>query len=115
MVFAIISEDCLVDEKTGQQYFHPKVGRAPKTKRSQPVSEHLYQQKDLKDQTIRQMAAELEKMNEVEPLRINKESEEILDKAMTNILEEIFTTLDAGKMQKVTPNNFELAGMQVIR
>ena len=75
------------------------------------MSERLYQQKDNKNQTILRLAAELDKMNEISPIRINKESEEMLDKAMTNALEDIFTILDAEKMQKITPNNCELTGI----
>jgi hypothetical protein len=111
VVSSINSYNSLVDEKTGQQYFHPKVGRPPKTKRSLPVNEHLYQQKDNKNRTIRQLAAELDKMNEVSPIRINKESEEMLDKVMTNVLEDIFTILDAGKTRKITSSNCDLAGI----
>jgi hypothetical protein len=111
VVSLISSENSLVDEKTGQLYFHPKVGRPPKAKRSLPVSEHLYQQKDNKNRTINQLAAELDKMKEISPIRINKESEEMLDKAMSDALDDIFTILDAGKMQKITPNNCELTGI----
>jgi hypothetical protein len=67
-------------------------------------------QKDVKAATIRKLAEEVDKMNEVAPFSINKQSEEMVEKSMANILDEIFRVLDGGKLNKITSSNCQLDG-----
>ena len=94
-------------------YFQPQIGRPPKNNRCAPVGEYLYKQKDVKAATIRKLAEEVKKINEVAPFSINKESKEMVEKSMTNILEEIFRALDGGKLNKITSNNCQLDGKAI--
>jgi hypothetical protein len=104
----------LVDEKTGREFFHPKTGRPPKMKRSMPISDYLYSQKDAKNETLRKLSDEMKKLSsDSVHVIINKESEMIVEKRLTEAFDEIFNYLDSGKTGKLSTENCSIEGILI--
>ena len=79
-----------------------------------PIGDYLYMQKDSKAAVVQKLSDEVNRMNEVAPFSINRESVEMVEKSMSNILDEIFKLLDGAKLNKITANNFQLDGNAII-
>ena len=104
--------ETLVDEKTGQEYFHPKTGRAPLAKRVEPASDRLYMLRDVKDDTIKRLSSELLKdtLNSMK-LTINKDSINIAEKSMNKAIFEIISFIDPGNTGIIIPSMLSTKGI----
>jgi division protein CdvB (Snf7/Vps24/ESCRT-III family) len=84
-------------------------------KRSLPISDYLYGQKDLKMETVKKLSEEMNKFsNDSVHVPVNKESEVIVDKLMNDAFEEIFNLLDSNKQGKINTKNCNIEGILII-
>ena len=80
-------------------------------KRSMPISDYLYSQKDAKNETLRKLADEMKKLSsDSVHVIVNKESEMIVEKKLADAFDEIFSDLDAGKTGKLNTENCSIEG-----
>ncbi len=105
-----------VDEKTGQAFFKPKIGRPPKNDRnvgSLPIGDYLYAQNKRKEEILRK-----KKIEEMSKSKANcnssyvrEESKHIIEGKKNEIFAEIFAVLDKDGDGIITAKNLNIAGI----
>lgn len=104
----------VVDNKTGQPFFKPKVGRPPKNDRntaSLPIGDYLYAQNKIKDEKL-ETKKNVEKEKEYverQASHVQQTSKKIVENRKIGIFQEIFKQLDKDCDGSISAKNIDIA------